>query len=108
MEIISTGRGMGKTSTLIYMSSVTNIPIVVASKAMVSVVRVRAKDMGLSIPDPIVFTDLIGDNARGKKIPEKVYVDNLDLIVQSILNTKVFVATIDNEAITRQLYDCFM
>ena len=26
MEIISTGRGMGKTSTLIYTSSVTNIP----------------------------------------------------------------------------------
>lgn len=26
MEIISTGRGMGETSTLIYMSSVTNTP----------------------------------------------------------------------------------
>lgn len=99
---------MGKTSTLIYMSSVTNIPIVVVSKAMESFVRVKAKDMGLSIPEPIVFTDLTEDKIRGKKPPEKVYVDNLDLIIQTILNAKVSVATIDNEAITRQLYNCFM
>ena len=107
MEIISTGRGMGKTSTLVHMSSITNIPIVVANKGMLYFVRTKAKDMGLSIPYPIVFTDLVGDNMRGKKIPEKVYVDDLDLIIQSILNTKVSVATINNETITRQLYDCF-
>ena len=88
------------------MSSATNIPIVVLDNGMKTFIKMKSIKMGLQIPTPIVYIDLIKDKADGKNIPEKVYVDNLDLIIEDILNIKVSVATIDNETITRQFYGC--
>ena len=48
-------RGQGKTTALIYTSSVTGYPIIVTTSNRAKLIQDRANQMDLKIPDPVVF-----------------------------------------------------
>lgn len=85
MEMIFMKRGEGKTTKLICMSHLNNIPIVVVNAQMARLVKKKALDMSLSIPDPIVGATLQGlsFNLRRKNI-DKVYIDDAEYILPKL------------------------
>ena len=91
MKVICSERGAGKTTMLIIASSVTGIPIVTFSRQSCDRIIHQAKDMDLSIPDPMVFTDVRGINSYD------VLVDDVDLILGEILHRKIVSATTTGE-----------
>lgn len=48
-------RGKGKTTALIYTSATTGYPIITNTRRQAELIKSRARDMELNIPDPIVF-----------------------------------------------------
>jgi hypothetical protein len=93
VDILNLERGKGKTTYLLMRSHMKRIPILVYKSAEKDFIKSEAKDMGLDIPEPLSVNDLIGDNSRGKVIPQSVLVDEMPLVLQSILGVKIDTAT---------------
>lgn len=93
-------RGWGKTTALVMRSSVTQYPILCYSHATKQAILDRAFELGISIPEPIVFVDVIKtqDNLRGFKI-EKILVDDADILLNRIAGD-LFHASVDAISIT--------
>ena len=93
-------RGWGRTTALIIRSSVTQYPILCYSHATKQAILDRAFELGVSIPDPIVFVDVIKtkDNYRGLKV-EKILIDDADMLLKRIA-VDLFYASIDAISIT--------
>lgn len=92
MKVYDMKRGTGKTTYLIYLSNLLNIPILCHGAAHSEAIRERAQAMRLEIPNPIYV-----GKSRGYK-PDAVLIDELELVLQSLLNkdglnTKVVAAT---------------
>ena len=79
VDVISKGRGEGKTSELVLLSAKTGIPILCANPPYV---MDRAEELGVEIPPPIWFLDL--KRHRLADVPEEVYVDELPYIFQRL------------------------
>ena len=83
MEIFKLSRCMGKTTFLIYQSHTEQKPIVVVTEHMKQNLINQAKGMGLSIPEPIVFSTL--KNKRGEIKPDQsILIDDIDLIINQL------------------------
>lgn len=93
-------RGWGRTTALVIRSSVTQYPILCYSHATKQAILDRAFELGVSIPDPIVFVDVIKtqDNYRGLKV-EKILIDDADMLLKRIA-VDLFHASIDAISIT--------
>ena len=81
-------RGKGKTTELIKLSAKTGIPIVCATLAQVEVILSKAEQMGLVIVQPIPVCRL-KDYAVSK-----VYVDDMEYVLSTLLQSKVEIATV--------------
>lgn len=77
MKIIQGGRCSGKTYTLVQLSHLSGYPIMTRSKRNKKYIQTMADQLGLTIPEPIVFRSK--QDTRGKLLPiDKVFVDDLD------------------------------
>ena len=98
MKIINLGRGMGKTTRLLYASEFNDYPILCATRSQKQDLIERAKVLRLNIPEPIVI-DEITNKGQGSKVLEKdLLVDEAHWILQSLL--KLLGAKGDVKAIT--------
>lgn len=78
MNIIFEKRGSGKTSKLIITSFITKYPIVCNNNVERDNILSMAKEMNISIPDPITMSDFCGPIGKGTRI-KNILVDELDL-----------------------------
>ena len=77
MKIILGGRDSGKTYTLVQLSHMSSYPIMTRSRCNKEYIQTMADQLGLTIPEPIVFRSK--QDTRGKLLPtDKVFVDDLD------------------------------
>lgn len=84
MEKVFMGRGKGKTSKLIELSSKNNIPIGVFSINWAKIIKQKAFDMGIKIPEPIILSNKT--TFRSQNI-EGVYVDNAEFMLQTLFES---------------------
>lgn len=89
MEILNMNRGSGKTTELIKTSSITNAPIICRTRKMAKLIKERAKEMGLEIPNPMTIDMYKNEKYRY----EKVLIDDIDLVLRMYLNAEVLYAT---------------
>ena len=102
MKIINLERGQGKTTLLIKLSATHNIPIICSSNASESYILNKAKEMGLTIPEPINVRKCdMPYVLRGLNINSNcgVLVDDLECILQYFLGEQVMFATTSCEVI---------
>lgn len=86
MRVINKERGKGKTTGLLYTSSIMNIPILTFNRENCDVLKKNADRLGFEIPEPIAVTDLY--HAEGKiKIlnTNDVLVDETLSVLENIL-----------------------
>lgn len=93
-------RGWGKTTALVMRSSVTQYPILCYNHATKQAILDRAFELGVLIPEPIVFIDAIKtqDNYRGLKV-EKILIDDADMLLKR-LAADLFHASVDAISMT--------
>ena len=102
MKIINLERGKGKTTLLIELSATHNIPIICSSNASKSYILNKAREMGLTIPEPINVRNCdMPYVLRGLNINSNygVLVDDLECILQYFLGEQVSVATTSCEVV---------
>jgi len=80
MNIIVGGRGTGKTTKLIYTSSVLNTPILVHSKKEADRILEMADGLNCEIPEPVVF----GEH-KNKHYTNGILIDNAERYIQAAL-----------------------
>lgn len=100
MEIIDVPRGFGKTTLLLNESARTEYPIVVGSDSEVMILEMKAKELGLDIPTPIIATRLI----ECKEKLTHVLVDELPHVLSVLFGTKVDMATMTSGS--RERHNC--
>lgn len=98
MKIIQGGRDTGKTYTLVQLSHLSSYPILVRTKNDKEYIKTMADQLGITIPEPIVFRSK--QDIRGNILPfDKVFVDDLDGwlsdIVDSYFDVTVAAATMN-------------
>lgn len=93
MDILNLERGKGKTTYLIQRSHMTRKPILVGVEMQKNYIKDKARDMGLSIPEPLSVKDLIGDSSRGKVKPTSILVDEMPTVFQTVLGITIDTAT---------------
>lgn len=86
MRYILKGRGLGKTTDLVYLSSQTGIPIVCSHPDHV---LYEAKKNNLTIPEPIGYIRF----SMMRQKPRKIYIDELAMFLNSILGCTVEAVT---------------
>ena len=82
------GRGKGKTTDLIRLSAKTGIPIVCATVQQVDTILAKAERMGLVIVKPIPVNKIKDYEVS------KVYVDDMEYVLSTLLHSKVETATV--------------
>lgn len=86
MKITFGARATGKTHQLIIRSAESGYPIVVHGQPLVNYILTQAKKMGLNIPRPIFYRDLIEKKFDGLYFGEKILLDNAELILIGLFN----------------------
>ena len=81
MKKLIMSRGTGKTTLLVRRSAATNTPIVCATYDAVRLLKERAIEMGLRIPDPIPAAEL---KTLGRDV-SSVLIDDADAVLRVIL-----------------------
>lgn len=86
MRVINKGRGKGKTTGLLYTSSIMNIPILTFNRENCDVLKQNADRLGLEIPEPIAVTDLYHAEGKIKTLnTNDVLVDETLTVLENIL-----------------------
>lgn len=93
MRYILKGRGLGKTTDLIYLSAQTGVPIVCMQTDLI---LYQANRLNITIPKPISHRRFMTMNPK----PDKVFVDDLNVFLRSILGCTVDTVTDTPEQIT--------
>ena len=77
-------RGRGKTTALVFTSSVTGYPIITSTRIQADRIKGYAKELDLEIPEPIVFDSTYDFKTRGCRF-EKVLVDEAKTLIERAL-----------------------
>ena len=86
MRVINKARGKGKTTGLLYTSSIMNIPILTFNKENCDILKQNADRLGLEIPEPIAVTDLYHAEGKIKTLTTNdVLVDETLAVLENIL-----------------------
>jgi hypothetical protein len=106
MKIISRPRGTGKTEMLIRMAAERFLYIVVASQERAYKLAAQARDMGLDIPFPITFGELLDRHLHGPGMREGVLIDQADHLVEHLgmrAGVDIIACTVDAEKVTGEM-----
>ncbi len=90
MKIILGKPGFGKTKKILQVSALKNIPILCESVGRIERINIKARGYGLTIPNPILFSEL-DENVN------EVLVDDCKRLIEGIFNVKVAGMTINIE-----------
>lgn len=82
MRILNQDRGTGKTTMLIHTSYTTGYPIIVPTRTIKDYIEKKAKQMGLNIPTPILFSD---KTSLDKVTADKILIDELGIMLGEVL-----------------------
>lgn len=86
MRIINKERGKGKTTGLLYTSSIMNIPILTFNRENCDMLKKNADRLGFEIPEPIAVTDLFHAEGKIKALTTNdVLVDETLTVLENIL-----------------------
>jgi hypothetical protein len=85
-------RQTGKTTLLIIISHFTNARIITATTESARLIKSKAKQMNLSIPDPESCYTYKGCGKR-----EKILIDELDVVLDNIFRNPILAVTITEE-----------
>ena len=83
MKIIMRGRRNGKTTELIKMSAENGGYIVCRSHNAASMIKKQSKEMGLKIPYPITYAELLRKSYYAKGV-KKLYIDDVDELLRTL------------------------
>lgn len=88
MKIINLPRGYGKTTRLLYASEFNNTPILCASQTHKQHLLDRARELNLSIPEPIKPSDVtMGSGIFKTSLRDQdILVDEAPMVLQSLLS----------------------
>lgn len=95
MEILQLPRRGGKTTYLIERSARTGEIIVCFDSNEAERVFDYAKYMGIEIPKPVTFADMMRYSERGRN-PAGYIIDNIDIILTRLTGVKFNLATISS------------
>ena len=99
MKIFNMKRGAGKTTLLIIISHFTNARIITATEMSAGFVEKKACEMNLSIPTPKCWSCYVTSYGRGRK--EKILIDDVDNVLNSIFYGHDILATTISEEIIK-------
>ena len=86
MRVINKARGKGKTTGLLYTSSIMNIPILTFNRENCDILKQNADKLGFEIPEPIAVTDLYRAEGKIKTLNiNDVLVDETLAVLENIL-----------------------
>lgn len=77
-------RGGGKTTAMIYTSAITGYPIIANSHQKASFIANKAKEMELSIPDPLTSEEVRHGALRGTGVTDAL-IDDAEGIIETAL-----------------------
>lgn len=103
MKIINMGRGQGKTTKLIKISSERKIPIVCTTVIKKRIIEEMAKEMDLKIPEPIEVDILLRNKDGYRNRYETLLIDDLKEILSKIMNSNISFVTTSCEVIEGEL-----
>lgn len=83
MKKIILGRGEGKTKELIQLSHDTNTYILVADRSRQREIFSFARDLGITIPNPVTVEDYMRTHFRGSFI-KHILIDDADDVLKTI------------------------
>lgn len=83
MKIISKGRRNGKTTELIRMCAERGGYIVCRSNNAALMIKRQSKEMGLKIPYPITYAELLHKNYYAKGV-KKLYIDDANELLRTL------------------------
>lgn len=101
MKIIYGGIGQGKTTVLLQMSADRKIPILVRTKSECDRIKWQAKNLGVKIPEPISWSDVISGDTEENHI-ESCLIDGTENFFRYILGgikVEAFTIISDGEGI---------
>lgn len=86
MRVINKERGKGKTTGLLYTSSIMNIPILTFNREYCDILKENASRLGFEIPEPIAVTDLYKNLGKaGSAMIKDVLVDETLTVLENLL-----------------------
>ena len=89
-NVIIQNRGTGKTTHAITTSSKTGATIITHHEILAKEVHERAKRLGYDIPKPMSINQYLNTKTK----PEKIIIDELELVLGEVLNSKIELITI--------------
>lgn len=99
MLAIIGGRQTGKTTCLIAMSNETGYPILTATRFMADSIELQARKMNVQIPPVLSLSNMpLNGSLMGA---ERVLVDELGLVAESLIGAEVVSASIDGVALVK-------
>lgn len=91
VNVIIQNRGTGKTTHAIITSSKTGATIITHNMFVAKLVHKQAKYLGCNIPEPMSINKYL--NMKHNR-PEKIIIDELELVLGEVLNSKIELITI--------------
>ncbi len=88
MDVIVGGRRSGKTTRLIRLAESNRAVIICPSEGHCNKVRDEADRLGLKIPVPRTFNELIGPSSMDRPPPLPVIIDNADVLLRDLCGNK--------------------
>ena len=86
MKIINLPRGSGKTTRLLYASEFNNTPILCVSQHHKQHLLDRAKELNLTIPEPITPSDVINGGTFKTNLRETdLFIDDAQAVLRHLL-----------------------
>lgn len=86
MRVINKARGKGKTTGLLYTSSIMNIPILTFTRKSCDILKENASRLGFEIPEPIAVSDLCEKSGKVMSMVVKdVLVDETLAVLENLL-----------------------
>lgn len=94
MEILNVPRGFGKTTNILIKAITTGYPVVVANRVFREDAKRRLGQITRKNIEIYTIKEFCNDDFwRGRKRPEKVLIDDLNVILREILNADCEMAT---------------
>jgi hypothetical protein len=86
VKVYAKPRGGGKTHELIKLAADRHLVVICASAEMAGMVAKRARELGLDIPQPLSWRQVMNGAHRGRRINGYV-IDDADACLQQIVGT---------------------
>lgn len=85
MKFLIKERGIGKTTGLLFTSEATGCTIIVDNKKQVEILKSKANELGITIPEPMTSDTFRGDGRSHCLSVKGILIDEADNIIEKAL-----------------------